>query len=87
MIDLYSIKPIDTSTLLEAIAETKGIVTVEDHYPEGGLGDAVAAAVAPQGGKVHKLAVNQIPRSGKPVELLSLCGIDRQSIVAKVRSL
>ena len=87
VIDLYSIKPIDTSTLLEAIAETKGIVTVEDHYPEGGLGDAVAAAVAPQGGKVHKLAVNQIPRSGKPVELLSLCGIDRQSIVAKVRSL
>ena len=87
VIDLYSIKPIDLKTLSAAAQETGPLITIEDHYPEGGLGDAVAAAVSSQGGKVHKLAVNQIPRSGKPAELLKHCGIDAESIVAKVRSL
>lgn len=85
VIDCYSIKPIDVKTVVAAGRQTGAIITVEDHYPEGGLGEAVMEAVAPQGIPVHKLAVNQIPRSGKPSELMSLCGIDAQAIVNKVR--
>ena len=85
VIDLYSLKPIDGKTLLKAAQETGCLITVEDHYPEGGLGDAVLGAVGEYGVKVHKLAVNQIPRSGKPEELIELCGISSKSIVAKVK--
>ena len=64
VIDLYSIKPIDAKTVLDAAATTNNtLVTVEDHYPEGGLNDAVMDTVAPKGIKVHKLAVNGLPRS------------------------
>lgn len=87
VIDCYSIKPIDAQGLTEAGRNTGGIITVEDHYPEGGLGEAVLEAVGPHGIPVHKLAVNQIPRSGKPAELMALCGIDSQAIVEKVRGL
>ena len=87
IIDLYSIKPIDAETLLAAAAETNNtILTVEDHYPEGGLGDAVLDAVATEGIPVHKLAVTGIPRSGKPDELLELHGISTNAIVQKVKS-
>ncbi len=86
IIDLYCLKPIDTETLLAAAAETKNtIITVEDHYPEGGLGDAVLDAVATEGIHVHKLAVTGIPRSGKPDELLELHGISANAIVQKVK--
>ena len=86
IIDLYCIKPIDTETLLDAAAETNNtIITVEDHYPEGGLGDAVLGAVAANGVHVHKLAVTGIPRSGKPDELLELHGISANAIVQKVK--
>ncbi len=86
IIDLYSIKPIDTQTLLSAAADTNDtIITVEDHYPEGGLGDAVLDAVATEGISVHKLAVTGIPRSGKPDELLELHGISANAIVQKVK--
>ena len=86
IIDLYSIKPIDTETLLSAAAETNNIlITVEDHYPEGGLGDAVLDAVATEDVRVHKLAVTDIPRSGKPEELLELHGISANAIVHKVK--
>jgi len=87
VIDLYSIKPVDERTLLEAAQQTKVLITVEDHYPEGGLGDAVCGAVASEGVRVHKMAVNQVPRSGKPDELLDLCGINARCIVEKVKSL
>lgn len=87
VIDLYSIKPVDQKTLLQAAKETSAIVTVEDHYPEGGLGDAVLSALSSSGAKVYKLAVNQIPRSGKPEELMALCGIDAKAIVNKVKGL
>ena len=88
MIDLYSIKPIDKKTLRAAAAETNNtLVTVEDHYPEGGLGDAVLDAVAPDGVCVHKLAVTGIPRSGKPEELLEHHGISANAIVQKVKAL
>lgn len=86
IIDLYSIKPIDTETLLSAAAETNNIlITVEDHYPEGGLGDAVLDAVATEDVRVHKLAVTGIPRSGKPEELLELHGISANTIVQTVK--
>ena len=87
VIDLYSIKPVDVKTLVRAGQETGCLVTVEDHYPEGGLGSAVAEAVSSHGIRVHRLAVNQIPRSGKPEELLSLCGIDSKKIVSTVLAL
>lgn len=86
VIDLYCIKPIDTETLLAAASETNNtLITVEDHYPEGGLGDAVLDAVATNGVQVHKLAVTGIPRSGKPDELLELHGISANAIVQKVK--
>ena len=86
IIDLYSIKPIDTEPLLSAAAETNNtLITVEDHYPEGGLGDAVLDAVATEDVRVHKLAVTGIPRSGKPDELLELHGISANAIVQKVK--
>lgn len=86
IIDLYSVKPIDTETLLAAASETNNtLITVEDHYPEGGLGDAVLDAVATADIRVHKLAVTGIPRSGKPEELLELHGISTNAIVQKVK--
>jgi transketolase len=60
---------------------------VEDHFPEGGLGEAVAASLSPDGIRVHRMAVNEIPRSGKPEELLAKYGIDAAAIVKKVGSL
>ena len=88
VIDLYSVKPVDEETLRQAAADTGAIVTVEDHWPEGGLGDAVLAALAEvEGVRVHKLAVNQMPGSGKPAELLHEVGIDAEAIVAAAREL
>ena len=88
VIDLYSVKPVDTKALLAAASETNDtIITVEDHYPEGGLGDAVLDAVATKGIRVHKLAVTGIPRSGKPDELLELHGISANAIVQKVKDI
>jgi transketolase len=89
VIDAYSIKPIDAETLQAAAEATGRIVTVEDHYPEGGLGDAVLAALAENGehARVVKLAVREMPRSGKPEELLHAYGIDAESITAAARQL
>lgn len=82
IIDLYSIAPIDRNTLVESGRSTHGrILTVEDHYAHGGLGDAVLSAVATEGIKVHKLAVREIPHSGKPEELVDHYGIGVRSIV------
>ena len=88
IIDLYSIKPIDAAALKAAAAETNNtLITVEDHYPEGGLGDAVLDAVATADVYVHKLAVTGMPRSGKPEELLEHHGISANAIVQKVKDL
>ncbi|MFN2371219.1 MAG: transketolase [Candidatus Krumholzibacteriia bacterium] len=83
VIDLYSVKPLDEKTLLEAADDTGLLVTVEDHAPAGGLGEAVAAAV---GGRapVRLLAVTRKPRSGKPDQLLGFEGIDARAIVAAI---
>jgi transketolase len=82
VIDLYSVKPVDTEMLARAAAETGGLVTVEDHWPEGGLGDAVLAALADAGqdAPVRKLAVRGMPGSGTPAELLHEAGIDADVI-------
>ena len=88
VIDLYSVKPVDTESLLRAAAVTNNtLITVEDHYREGGLGDAVLDAVASEGIKVHKLAVNSLPRSGKPEELMERHGITAACIARKVREI
>jgi transketolase len=90
VIDLYSIKPLDVETLRTAAEATGGrFVTVEDHWPEGGLGDAVMAALADTDDppRVVKLAVSEMPRSGKPEELLSAAGIDAEHIAAAARRL
>ena len=90
VIDLYSIKPLDLETLTEAADATGGrLVTVEDHSAEGGLGDAVLAALADRDEpmRVIKLAVRDMPRSGKPAELMQRHGIDAAAIVAAVERL
>src|SRR5207248_10820647 len=79
VIDLYSIKPIDAGTLVDAAKATGGrFVVVEDHWPEGGIGDAVLAALA-EGGvrevRYRHLAVRKMPGPGKPAELLEAAGI------------
>uniref|UniRef100_A0A8C7Z091 Transketolase n=1 Tax=Oryzias sinensis TaxID=183150 RepID=A0A8C7Z091_9TELE len=87
VIDLFTIKPLDTKTIVENGRATRGrIVTVEDHYYEGGLGEAVCSAVVNEPGfTVHRLAVSQVPRSGKPHELLRIHAIDREAIAQAVR--
>jgi transketolase len=85
VIDLYSIQPIDAASLIAAGQATKRLITVEDHYRAGGIGDAVARAVAPAGLTVTRLAVSEIPRSGKPEELVDKYGISARAIVAAVR--
>jgi transketolase len=89
VIDAYSIKPIDAETLRTAARECGAIVTVEDHWPEGGLGDAVleALAEAEERPPVHKLAVREMPTSGTPDELLHRAGIDAEAIADAARAL
>ena len=88
LIDAYSIKPLARDIIKAAAQKTNNlVVTVEDHYPEGGLGDAVAGELSADGIKVHKLAVYELPRSGKSEELLAKYGIDAAAIVKKVKSL
>ncbi len=88
VIDAYSIKPLGKDMILAAAKKTGNtVITVEDHYLEGGLGDAVAGELSAEGIKVHKLAVTSLPRSGKAAELLAYFGIDAAGIVKKVKSL
>jgi transketolase len=86
VIDLYSVQPIDADTLRRAAKETRAIVTVEDHSARGGIGEAVAAVV---GGstRLEILGVREIPRSGKPTELLEAHGISADAIVRAVRQM
>jgi transketolase len=88
VIDAYSIKPLGKDVIRAAAQKTNNtVITVEDHYAEGGLGDAVAGELSPAGITVHKLAVMTLPRSGKAAELLAHFGIDAAAIVKKVKSL
>ena len=88
VIDAYSVKPLAKDVIKAAAQKTNNIVvTVEDHYAEGGLGDAVAGELSVDGIKVHKLAVRELPRSGKAQELLAKYGIDANAIINQVKAL
>ncbi|HEY2964650.1 MAG TPA: transketolase [Actinomycetota bacterium] len=90
VVDCYTIKPIDAETLRAAASQTGLLVTIEDHWIEGGLGDAVLAALADGGalsGTVVKVAVTQMPGSGTPEELRDWAGISASAIADRVRSL
>jgi transketolase len=88
VIDLYSVQPVDQAALIAAGRATGGhLITVEDHYSAGGIGDAVAAAVADAGLTVQRLAVREIPRSGKPEELVERFGISAKHIVEVVKGI
>jgi transketolase len=90
VLDVYSVKPIDREGLLDSLMVTEGrLVTVEDHWPEGGLGDATLEVIAAAGLllNVVKLAVRDLPGSGTPAELLHAAGIDADAIARAVRSL
>ncbi|RIE14777.1 transketolase [Candidatus Cryosericum hinesii] len=87
VIDLYSVKPLDLVTLHKAAAETAAIITIEDHYAEGGIGEAVAAALSDVATPVFSLAVRKLPMSGKPEELLAYEDIDAAAIVRRVQEL
>ena len=88
VVDLFSVAPVDTETLLAAArAANNTVVTVEDHYAAGGLGDAVAEALGPYGVRLYRLAVGQIPHSGKSEELLHSYKIDAAAILEQVRAL
>lgn len=85
VIDLYCLKPVDETTLRQAAQETKAIITVEDHYAEGGLGEAVLSSLATTAVPVHILAVRKKPKSGRPEELLDFEEISSRAIVARVK--
>jgi transketolase len=91
VIDLYSIKPIDTDTLVAAADATGGrLVVAEDHHPEGGLGSAVAAALLEAGVqqlRMAHLSVSELPVSGTPAELLAAAGIDAPHIASAAAAL
>jgi transketolase len=88
VLDLYSVAPIDRASLLESARSTNNqLLTVEDHYEHGGIGDAVLSAVGSEGVRVTKLAVREIPHSGKPDELVDHFGIGARSIVEAVKRL
>jgi transketolase len=89
VLDCYSVKPIDGEAVRAAARDCGAIVTVEDHWPEGGLGDAVLEALADADERppVTKLAVREMPGSGTPAELLHEAGIDAESIAAAARAM
>lgn len=88
IIDLYSIKPLDAATIETiAVQAADRIITVEDHYIQGGIGEAVAFALRNSAIEIHSLAVTKLPMSGKPEELLAWAGIDADAIIKKVKEI
>uniref|UniRef100_A0A8C7Z445 transketolase n=1 Tax=Oryzias sinensis TaxID=183150 RepID=A0A8C7Z445_9TELE len=89
VIDPFTIKPLDAKTIIDHTRATRGrILTVEDHYYEGGLGEAMSSAMVNESGfNLQRLAVSHIPHSGKPHELLKMHGIDRDAIAQAVRKM
>lgn len=87
VIDLYSIKPVDSTTLWEAAKDTKGIITVEDHYLEGGVGSVVEAAIVDICPIFKSLAVKKHPKSGRPEELLDYEDISARAIIDAVHEI
>ncbi len=87
IIDLYSIKPLDTQTLMKALQETQAMIIVEDHYPEGGIAETIKSALTPTNIPIVSLAVRKIPHSGTPQELLEYENISAAAIVKAVYEL
>jgi len=87
IIDLYCLKPIEQKQLQAALGNVKNVITVEDHYLEGGLGEAVKTTLSGSGFSIKSLAVNKLPKSGQPSELLSYEMIDKKAIIDTVDSL
>lgn len=87
VIDLYSIKPIDKKTIHAAAYNTQAIITVEDHFAEGGLGEAVRSTLGSIAVPVYSLSVRKMPRSGKPEELLDYEEISKNAIIKTVKEL
>lgn len=88
VIDAYCVKPLDHKTILDAATRAgKRVLTVEDHYVQGGLGEAVAAALAPHGIAVYIHGIKNVWRSGKPEELLAAAGIDAAGIISCVQDI
>jgi transketolase len=87
---VYSVKPIDAATLRTAMADTGLLVTVEDHLPQGGVGDAVLAALAGDGadlsGRLVSIGVTEMPGSGSPEELREWAGLSAAKIADRVRA-
>jgi len=87
VIDCYSVKPLDSKTLLEAARETGKILVIEDHYPEGGIGEAVRSELSDFRVPIFSLAVRKIPISGKPEELLDFEEISAKAIIKNVKKI
>jgi len=89
VVDCYSINPVDKQTLLACLNATrlKCIITVEDHFEHGGMGDFIAAAISTEGDQVVKMAVTKVSQSGKQEELLKDAGIDAAAIAARVKNI
>jgi transketolase len=91
LIDAYTVKPLDAQGIAKAVRETGGrLVVAEDHWPEGGLGEAVVSGLVALGVRdiaLRHLAVQDMPSSGKPAELLEAAGISGRDIAAAVRTL
>ncbi len=87
VIDLYSVKPMDEATLRDAANSTDFIITVEDHYPAGGIGEALRSALTPLTVPVYSLAVHKRPKSAMPAELLDYEEISHKAIVSKVKEI
>ncbi len=87
VIDLYSVKPLDEAALINAARSTGAVITVEDHFAEGGLGEAVMSVLAETEVPVYSLAVRKMPRSGKPAELMEYEKISAAAIVKRTREI
>lgn len=87
VIDLYSVKPLDKTTLKTAARVSQAIITVEDHFAEGGMGEAVRSVMADIDIPIHCLSVQKMPMSGKPDELLEYEGISKNAIMEKVKEI
>lgn len=86
VLDIFSIKPIDAKGIIKNAEESgKKIVTVEEHYPEGGIYEAVAGVIVNTDIKIWRLSVERVPGSAKPEEQMAIHHIDKHSIAAKVK--
>lgn len=88
IIDLYSVKPLDATTIEKiAVQASDRIITVEDHYIQGGIGETIAFVLKNSAIEIHSLAVTKLPMSGTPEELLAWAGIDANAIIKKVKEI